>query len=158
MCCLWYNSSTHNESPLHLWCRLIPHSTLTLKFLRQSCINSKLSGYAQLHGELNYNATPLALPGTQVIIHEKPMVRGTWAPHGVKGWYLGPSMNHYRFHHVYITKKRVERDSEYVEFSPHNTPLPYKYSAENAIIAAGELAYALQNPAPQAQFSNIGKS
>ena len=111
-----------------------------------------------MHGEFNYNATPLAPPGTQVIIHEKPTLRGTWAPHGVKGWYLGPSMNNYCCHHVYITNTRGERDSDCVEFFPHNTPLPYKSSAENAIIAARKLAYALQNPAPQAPFSNIGKA
>ena len=120
-------------------------------------MNPKLSGYAQLHGEFNYNATPLAPPDTQVIIHEKPTVRGTWASHGVKGWYLGPSVNHYRCHHVYVTKTRGERDSDCVEFFPHNTPLHYKSSAENAIIAARELAYALQNPAPQAPFSNMGE-
>ena len=58
-------------------------------------MNPKLSGYAQLHVQFNYDATPLALPGTQVIINKKPTVRGTWAYHGVKGWYLGPLMNHY---------------------------------------------------------------
>ena len=67
-------------------------------------------------------------------------------------------MNHYSCHHVSVTKTRGERDSDCVQFFPHNTPLPYKSSADNAIIAARELAYALQNPAPQAPFSNIGKS
>ena len=55
-------------------------------------MNPKLYGYAQLHGEFNYNTTPLAPPGTQIIIHDKPTVRVTWAAHGVKRWYLGPSM------------------------------------------------------------------
>ena len=64
----------------------------------------------------------------------------------------------YCCHHVYITNTRGERDSDCVEFFPHKTPLPYKSSAENAIIAALELAYALQNPAPQAPFSNIGEA
>ena len=67
-------------------------------------------------------------------------------------------MNHYLCHHVYVTKTRGEIDSDCVEFFPHNTTLPYKSSAENSIIAARELAYALQNPAPQAPFSNIGES
>ena len=71
---------------------------------------------------------------------------------------MGPSMNHYCCHRVYITKTRGERDLDCVEFLPHNTPLPYKSSAENAIIAARELDYALQNSAPQAPFSNIGES
>ena len=61
-------------------------------------------------------------------------------------------MNHYQRHHVYATKTRGEQDSDCVEFFSHNTPLPYKYSAENAIIAARELAYALKNPAPQVPF------
>ena len=103
-----------------------PHAQLSLTILH----NPKISGYAQLHGEFNYNATPLAPSGTQVTIHEKPTVRGTWAPHGVKGWYMGPSMNHYRCRHVYFTKTRGERDSEFVDFYLHNTPLPYKSSAE----------------------------
>ena len=151
-------SSTHKDFLLHLWCRLIPHAILTLNLLRQSCMNPKLSRYAQLHGKFKYNATPLAPPGTQVIIHEKPTVRGAWAPHGVKGWYLSPSMNHYCHHHIYVTKTKGERDSYCVDFFLHNTPLPYKSSAENAIIASRELPYALQNPSPQAPFSNIGKS
>ena len=67
-------------------------------------------------------------------------------------------MNQYCCHHFYVAKTRGERDSECVEFFPHNTPLPYKYSAENSIIAARELAYALQKPSPQAPFSNIGES
>ena len=57
-------------------------------------MNPKLSGYAQPHGEFNYNATLLALPGTQVIVYEKPTARGIWEAHGVKVWYLGLSMEH----------------------------------------------------------------
>ena len=67
-------------------------------------------------------------------------------------------MKHYRCRHVYVTNKKGERESDCVEFFPHNTPLPYKYSAENAIIVARELAYALKNPSPQAPFSNIFES
>ena len=64
-------ASTHKEFPLHLWCKILPQASLTLNLLRQSRMNPKLSGYAQLHGEFNPNATPLSLPGTKVIIHEK---------------------------------------------------------------------------------------
>ena len=116
--------NTHKDFLLHLWCQIIPHTSLTLNLLRKLGMNPKLSGYSQLHGEFNYNNTPLAPPGTQVIVHEKPTVRGTWTSHGVKGWYLGPSMEHYRCHCVYITKTRGERDSDCVELPPHNTPLP----------------------------------
>ena len=117
-------SSNHKDFLLHLWCQLIPHAILMINLLRQSRMNPKLSGYAQLHGEFNYDATLLALSGTQVSIHEKPTFGGTWASHGVKGSYLGLSINHYQFHHFYVTKTRGERDSYCVEFLMHNTPLP----------------------------------
>ena len=90
----------------HLWCWLLPHASLTLNLHWQYRMNPKLSGYAQLHGEFNYNVTPLDPPGTQVIIHEKPTVIGTWESHGLKGWYLGPSMNHYRCYYIYVTRTR----------------------------------------------------
>ena len=76
---------THKEFQIHIWCQLLPHASLTLNLLRQYRMNPKISGYAQLHGEFNYNATPLYLPGTQVIINEKSTVRGTWASHELKG-------------------------------------------------------------------------
>ena len=126
-------ASTHKDFPLYLWCRLIPHSSLTLNLLRQSHMNLKLSGYAQLHGEFNYNATPLDPRGTQNIVHDKPTVRGSWEVHGVKGWYLGPSMEHYRYHCVYINKTRGERGSESVDFFCtiilYLTALPQKISS-----------------------------
>ena len=67
-------------------------------------------------------------------------------------------MNHFRCHCVYVTKTRGKWDSDCVEFSPHNTPLPYKSSSENVIIAAHKLGHALKKPAPQAPFSNISDS
>ena len=67
-------------------------------------------------------------------------------------------MNQYRFHRVYTTKTRGERDSDCVEFPLHNTPIHYNSSPENVIIAAHKSAHALKNPAPLATFPNIGYS
>ena len=58
-------------------------------------MNHKLSGYDQLHGEFNYNTTLLDPPGTKIIVHEKPKLRGSWTLHGLKRWYIGPSMDKY---------------------------------------------------------------
>ena len=117
-------SSNHKDFKLHIWWRILPHAIITLNLLRKSRMNKKLSGYVQLNGEFNYDATPLSPPGTQVIIHENPTVRGTWTYHGVKGWYIGPSMNHYRYHHFYVTKKKRRTRLRLCWIFPHNTPLP----------------------------------
>lgn len=58
--------------------------------MRQSRINPKLSGYAILHGEFNYDAIPLAPSGTRMIVNEKIAVRGTWALHEKKAGPLVP--------------------------------------------------------------------
>jgi hypothetical protein len=89
-------SSLDPTFPMHLWCRLIDQCTQTLNLMRPSRINPRLSAEAQLNGAFDYNKTPLAPPGTKVLIHETPNRRRTWAVHGVDGWYLGGAKDHYR--------------------------------------------------------------
>ena len=87
-------SSYDPNFSLHLWDRLIPHATLTLNLLHPYRINSRLSAEAQLNGAFDFNRTPLAPPGTRVMVHKTPNNRRTWAPHGVDGWYIGTSPDH----------------------------------------------------------------
>ena len=82
--------------PVHLWCRLIRQCNLTLNLLRTSRINPRLSAEAQLNGAFDFNRTPLAPPGTKVIVHETPKQRATWDDHGQEAWYIGPAAFHYR--------------------------------------------------------------
>ena len=149
-------SSTDKQFPMHLWCRLIPQCTLTLNLLRQSRINPRLSSEAQLNGAFDFNKTPLAPPGTRVIIHEQTGVRRTWSVHGTDGWYLGPAPEHYRCYTVYCSKTGNERIIDTVEFFPADIRMPRMSSAGNATIAAKELTNALLNPAPAAPFATIG--
>ena len=95
-------ASTAPNFPLSNWCRLLPQAELTLNLLRPSRLNPKLSAHAQLEGAFDFNRTPLAPPGTRVIVHEKPNQRRTWAPHGIDGWYIGPAMDHYQCYRVWI--------------------------------------------------------
>jgi hypothetical protein len=87
--------STNQNFPLNLWDKLLPQCLITLNMLRRSRINPQLSAQAQINGAFDFNRTPLAPPGTKVLIHEKPSTRGTWAPPAIEGWYLGPSQRHY---------------------------------------------------------------
>jgi hypothetical protein len=48
--------------PLKLWDKLLPHATITLNLLRKSRINPRMSAYAQLNGNFDFNRTPLAPP------------------------------------------------------------------------------------------------
>jgi hypothetical protein len=69
--------STNKLFPLNLWDQLLPQAEITLNLLQTSCINPKLSAYTPISGAFDYNAMPLALLGTKIVIHEKPSVRGS---------------------------------------------------------------------------------
>jgi hypothetical protein len=77
--------------PLKLWDTRLPQATITLNLLRKSIINPRMSAYAQLNGNFDFNRTPLDPPGTRIISDEKTDQRASWDPHGVDGYYLGPT-------------------------------------------------------------------
>jgi hypothetical protein len=120
--------STGKSFPMHLWDRLLPQSVMTLKMLRTSRINPKLSAATHIFGQYDFNRAQMAPPGTRIIAHETPSRRRTWAPHGQYGWYIGPALEHYRCYTVYITKTRGNRIVETVEFFPEKFTLSFPSS------------------------------
>ena len=135
--------STHPDFPLVLWDYLVPQALLTLNLLRKSRTNPQLSGYAQLYGTFNYLRTPLAPPGMKVIVHERPETRGSWSPHGIDGWYVGPAMNHYRCHRAWIPSTNSVRISDTVSWIPHNIQMPTSSATDIIVAAAKDLTQAL---------------
>ena len=63
--------STDEKFPLDLWDRITMPATLTLNMLKQSRKNTKMSAHMALEGGVDYNKTPLAPPGTKVMVHKK---------------------------------------------------------------------------------------
>ena len=138
-------ASTDPNFPLSNWCRLLPQAELTLNLLRPSQLNPKLSAYAQLEGAFDFNRTPLAPPGTRVIVHEKPTQRRTWAPHGVDGWYIGPALDHYQCYHVWIPSTHAECIADTIQFFPTMLRTPTLSHRDATLQAAHKLTHALQN-------------
>ena len=149
-------AGTDPNFPLHLWCRLLKPAEKQLNMLRPTHANPNISAYNQLEGVFDYNATPLAPLGCKVLIHEKPDRRASWAAHGIEGWYIGPAMEHYRCHKIYVPATRKERTSDTVEFFPAYTKVPFANSAERAIIAAKELTEALTTDLPPTVTNFVG--
>jgi hypothetical protein len=86
---------------MHLWDRLMDQATHTLNMLQPSRKNPQVLAYTQLEGTFDFNKTPLAPPGTKVIIHEQTNHQQTWDPHGTNGWYLHLAIDHYQCYRVY---------------------------------------------------------
>lgn len=61
--------------------------------LQGSCINPKLSVYAQLHGHFDCDCMPMAPTSICFLILVKPQEDcTTCSPHGKDGWYTGPAL------------------------------------------------------------------
>jgi hypothetical protein len=136
------------DFPLNLWDKLIPQAEITLNMLRPSRLNPKISAHTQLENVFDFNRTPLAPPGTRAIAYETPSQRGTWDPHGVDGWYVGPALEHYRCYTIHVNDTGGDRTPETISFFPKKCNIPQISSAELAAIAATELIQALKNPHP----------
>jgi len=134
--------------PIHLWDKLLPQANLTLNLLRASRINPKLSAYAQVFGTYNYNSHPIGPPGTLVMIHEKPNQRKSWAPHAIEGWYVGPSMEHYRCYNIWNPATRHMRIADTLTWLPTKVPSPLPTDAERITAAIEDITEMVKNNTP----------
>ena len=112
---------------------------ITLNLLRGCRVNNKLSAYAYVEGQFDYNKTPLAPPGTKVVAHDTPEDRASWAPHGEEGWTISPSLEHYRCIRCYFSRTRSERDCHTLTFFPHSIPIPKVTTDDFLCQAAGDI-------------------
>ena len=94
----------------------------------------------------NFAATPLAPPGTKVVAHIKSTVRRTWELNGEVGWYVGPSMLHYRCVKCYFPRTRTVRDCDTVTFFPTSIPFPEINLTDHLKQAAGDIISILTQP------------
>jgi hypothetical protein len=151
-------ASTDKKFPIHLWDSLIPQAVTTLNLLRQSRLDPCLSADAQLNGIYDYNRTPMAPLGTKVIIHEKLSQCGTWAPHSIRGWYLGPATEHYQCYRVYTTNTASKRISSTLEFFPEQRPMPRLLSTDTIVKSAIDLITHSDIPPRQHHLLNLVKN
>jgi hypothetical protein len=114
-----------SQYPLTEWDRLLPQTLLTLNLLHSSRIHPfALSAHASLFGNFDFNRTLIAPSGTKIIAHLAADTRIPFGAHGKVGWYIGPSMEHYRCWKCYFTDTMHERDVLKVDFFPEKVVFP----------------------------------
>jgi len=104
-------ATTDKNFSLELWDETIPQAEITLNLMRGCRDNPSISAYEAVRGPFDLSKHPMAPVGMKVVVHEKPMQRGTWDPHGVEGYYLGPAMEHYRCFRTWISHTNAQRIS-----------------------------------------------
>ena len=148
-------NGTDRSFPPEQWDLLMPQIILTLNLVRESRYQPLLSAYAQVHGQFDFNKTPLAPLGCLVIVHDRPKDRGTWADHGTLGFYVGPAMKHYRNYTCYIPATKATRTSNTVEFFPDCCEVPTTSSTDALTMAFQDIKEILENPHPPMPVTNL---
>ena len=144
------------DFPIGEFDRLVFQANLTLNLLRNARLNPRLSSWAFLFGNFDYNATPIAPPGTKVVFHNKPGNRSTWDMRGDVGYYIGPSMHHYRCIKVYKPKTRQEIDTDTVTFIPHKIPIPQFSTNDYLQQACEDIVEIIQKPPDNLPHNQAG--
>eukprot|EP00804_Cyclotella_cryptica_P022671 CCRYP_012468-RA/>CCRYP_012468-RA protein AED:0.28 eAED:0.27 QI:0/0/0/1/0/0/4/0/650 len=125
--------STDSNWPLQLWDTMMEQAIITLNLLRTSHIDPSKSAYHQLHGNrYNWNAYPLAPPGTKAVIYESPTTRTSWGTRGLDAWYCGPAFDHYRNMKFYVPSTKAYRVSGSYDLFPQHCVLPTFTPAQHA--------------------------
>ena len=128
--------------PMCAWNELLEHAEITVNLLRKCPAHPRLSAWEGLNGAYDYDAHPLAPPGTAVTVYESPEQRKSWAKHGVKGFYLGPTSKHYRCYRVWVTTSASVRIADTLAWHPHGyqwdvpTPVDMLVECSNMLTAA----------------------
>jgi hypothetical protein len=118
-------ATTHTDFPLNLWDEILPQIELSLNLLHPYHPDPTKSAYEGLYGKkYDFLAHPIAPVGTLVVVHEKPAQRASWAPHGLKGFYLGPALKHYRSWRTWIIGTQSLRISDTLAWFPNPLILP----------------------------------
>ena len=145
-------SSTDKHWPLQLWDHLTKQATTTLNILRKSRIDPTKSAYEQLNGhKYDWNAHPMAPPGTRAVIYVNAVTRTLWGPRGLDAWYCGPALDHYRCSYFYGPETGSIRISGLFDMFPQHCIMPTFTRAQHATEVHNELKEALSELSKNAQ-------
>ncbi len=111
-------ASTHPAFPINHWPELLPQAEMTLNMMRPYADLPTISAYNGVHREpYDFLSHPIAFCGTLIVAHNPR--RETWDNFGTVGFYLGPSLEHYRSYRC------LTSDSDDICISDNmNHPLP----------------------------------
>ena len=96
-----------------------------------------------MNGSFSFDATPMAPPGTEVLVHLKPSRRSSWSFHAANGWYIGPALKHYRCIRLIMADTGAERLTDTFRYKHHAMPVPTITPTDRIIAATKHLTDAL---------------
>ena len=109
-------------------------------FLRQANVAPKVSSWAYLYGQHDFNQHPLAPLGIEAHIYIPPDKRIRWGVKSHKGFYIGTSFEHYRYYKAYCTSTKAVQGAKTMYFKHKYITSPTITPQDAVIQAAKQLA------------------
>ena len=116
--------SWDDNFPTILWIKLIRQRQDSLKMLRTSRVNPKVSVYQILEAPHDFNQIPFAPLSTRTTIFTPPETRSSWGTILLKAWYISPTFNHYQCWELYVPSTGGVRTSDQSNFYPTHYEIP----------------------------------
>eukprot|EP00957_Ditylum_brightwellii_P034837 2639621-Ditylum_brightwellii.AAC.1 len=82
----------------------------------------------------------------QAILHKKTGTQGSFDYHGVDGWTIGPSMEHYRCIKCFVPSTGATVDIDTLKLLGHDIPIPKVDDKDTLHQALADVVHLLQNP------------
>ncbi|OEU20461.1 hypothetical protein FRACYDRAFT_181335 [Fragilariopsis cylindrus CCMP1102] len=142
--------------PKNCWDLFVTQTVLAMNLMRPSRINPLISAYTLIHGEFDFNRTPMAPVGCKVIVHDRRGERGSWSNHGSHGFYIERAPHHYRNYTCYMRDTKQNRISNTVEFFPSQCSLPKVTPIDRLALVLQDLHQVLSQPPSDFPFLNQG--
>ena len=108
-------------------------------------MNPKLSAWAYLFEQHDFNRVPFVPPGTKVVIHTKPENRKSWEYHGKEGWYIEPVFHHYRCINIYMPDTHSTCHTDTARLIPDKIPIPMASIDDHLRVTSEHLIQLLTN-------------
>lgn len=117
-----------------------------LNLLRASRRNPKLSAYAILKGEFNFNKSPLVPPGSKELLYKDTKLQTSFAPHAKYAWYIEPAMQYYCCCKFWLPKTGGTRIAKTAKFFPPHFLMLTINKCNITTLTAKDLVDVLRNP------------
>ena len=136
------------KCPLSLLDLMLKQVDCQVNLLRQANAAPKVSAYAYLHGQHDFNRHPFAPLGIEIHSYVQPNKRMTWEVKCKKGYYIGTSLEHYRYYFAHIRDTGGIQGSETMYFKHKYITMPTVTPSDAIVQAARTLIDALKAKVP----------
>ena len=121
---------------------------MQVNILRYSNIHPKVCSWTVLNGAHDFNRHPLAPLGVEIQMLEHPDKRKTWGVKSKPGYYVGTSLEHYRYYWGWMNDTKRIRGSDTVKFKHKYTTTPSITTGDAIVNVAQLLTSALRGSIP----------